>query len=169
MFLIWFHRAHRNLKALGANDLQYSPGWAVGGFLIPIWNLFRPYQVAQEIWKASEPDHLSATGSDWKYLRGSGLIGWWWVFFLLTGFIGNLILRSYLNLETIEGIQSYTYALLASDALLIPAIMLTILVVNKIDNRQSQRFMVMSSLERRQCPESGGKRNRHVLPYRKAK
>jgi hypothetical protein len=49
LFLMWIYRAHRNPPSLGASGLKYSPGWAVGGFFIPIWNLFRPFQVTTEI------------------------------------------------------------------------------------------------------------------------
>ena len=35
---------------------------------------------------------------------------------------------------------------------------------------QEQEYVRSTRVDRqRQCPESGGKRNRHVLPYRKAK
>ena len=44
-FLAWIYRAHKNLRALGATDLKYSPGWAIGGFFIPFLNIVRPYQV----------------------------------------------------------------------------------------------------------------------------
>ncbi len=66
----------------------------------------------------------------------------------MTGFVGNIIFRSVFSLETIEDIQIYAYALLASDVLLIPAIVLSMFVVNKIDYRQSQRLIVKLSLER---------------------
>jgi len=162
MFLIWFHRAHRNLRALGANDLKYSPGWAVGGFFIPIWNLFRPYQVAQEIWKASEPDCLSSSGSDWKHTKGSALIGWWWALFLITGWVGNFLLRSALGAETTESIQSYSYTLLVSDVLLIPAIVLAIFVVKNIDDRQSQRLRTKALVSNKPGQEA------HYLPVKQS-
>ena len=47
--LMWVHRAYRNLPALGARDMAYSPGWAVGWWFIPFLNLVRPYQVVREI------------------------------------------------------------------------------------------------------------------------
>src|SRR5689334_7274535 len=47
-FLIWFHRAHKNLPALGARELKYTPGWAVGGFFVPLLNLVRPADVMRE-------------------------------------------------------------------------------------------------------------------------
>ena len=39
--------------ALGANNLKYTPKWAVGCFFVPFLNLVMPYQVVREIWKAS--------------------------------------------------------------------------------------------------------------------
>jgi LSD1 subclass zinc finger protein len=53
VFVIWFYRAHANLKSLDARHLRYTSGWAVGYWFIPIMNLFRPVQVAQEIWRTA--------------------------------------------------------------------------------------------------------------------
>ena len=32
LFLMWIYRSHRNLPPLGARNLKYTPGWAVGDF-----------------------------------------------------------------------------------------------------------------------------------------
>ncbi|MEE2641242.1 MAG: DUF4328 domain-containing protein [Planctomycetota bacterium] len=55
VFLVWFHRAYKNLPALGGRNLATTPGWATGSFFIPILNLFRPYQAVAEIWKTVAP------------------------------------------------------------------------------------------------------------------
>jgi len=57
-FLRWFHRVHGNLPGLGGRDLKYTPGWAAGGFFVPVLNLFRPLQVMREVWHASDPSRL---------------------------------------------------------------------------------------------------------------
>src|SRR5262245_16484676 len=63
-FLAWFHRAHKNLMALGGRDFKYTPGWAVGGFLVPFLNLVRPLQVMREVWHGSVTTGLERdTGS----------------------------------------------------------------------------------------------------------
>src|SRR5688572_6359973 len=51
---MWVYRTYRNLPALGAEGLNYSPGWAVGYYFIPVLNLFRPFQVMRETWRASD-------------------------------------------------------------------------------------------------------------------
>ena len=62
-FLMWFHRVRANLPALGVTDARWSPGWAVGWWFVPVMSLFRPYQVAAEVWQASDP---AATQADWR-------------------------------------------------------------------------------------------------------
>ena len=46
----------------GAQGMQVSPAWAVGGFFVPIIHLFLPYQAVKEIWVNgpvdSEPDSI---------------------------------------------------------------------------------------------------------------
>ncbi len=41
-FLVWVYRAHANVHALGFNELKFSPGWAVGWWFIPFFNLVQP-------------------------------------------------------------------------------------------------------------------------------
>jgi len=63
VFLCWLYRAACNARALGAQGMQVSPAWAVGGFFVPIIHLFLPYQAVKEIWVNgpvdSEPDSIS--------------------------------------------------------------------------------------------------------------
>jgi hypothetical protein len=86
-FLIWIYRAHKNLKVLGATELKYSPGWAVGGFFVPLLNLFRPYQVITEIWKASSNGARRGGGTNWKFENVPAYFSLWWGLWLLSGFL----------------------------------------------------------------------------------
>ncbi len=54
-FLVWLHRVRVNVRALGARRLSYARQWTILGFLIPVLNALRPYQVVREIWQASDP------------------------------------------------------------------------------------------------------------------
>src|SRR5918997_1098797 len=56
-FLLWLHRASKNLAALGnpKSRIEYTPGWAVGWFFIPFANLVMPYRAVREVWVKSEP------------------------------------------------------------------------------------------------------------------
>lgn len=100
LFLVWIHRAYSNLQVFGTQGLQHSPGWAVGWWFIPIFNLFRPYQVMKEIYLASDPKQDAQSSIDWKKRMRSTLFPWWWLFWIfswielnLKGDVGNKIIK----------------------------------------------------------------------------
>jgi hypothetical protein len=79
-FLKWKFRAYKNIEGFGAEDLRYSPTWAVVYYFIPFVSLVRPVQVMSEIWRASE------NPQDWRQRKGSSIIIVWWALFLASGF-----------------------------------------------------------------------------------
>jgi hypothetical protein len=81
VWLFWQYRAHSNLRALGATDLRYTPGWAVGWWFIPLANIVMPYLTTRELWKASDPN---AGAVDWKRSRTTWLLPIWWGTWLAT-------------------------------------------------------------------------------------
>src|SRR5258708_386553 len=44
-FVVWFYQAVANLRAAGLKQMEFTPGWAIGGFFVPFLNLVRPLQV----------------------------------------------------------------------------------------------------------------------------
>jgi hypothetical protein len=39
MLLVWIYRANQNARALGAEDMEFTPRWSVGWFFVPIASL----------------------------------------------------------------------------------------------------------------------------------
>jgi hypothetical protein len=78
MFCVWTYRVNANLHALGAANLRFSPGWAVGWYFVPVANLWKPYQVMSEIWRASR------NPSGWQYDASSSIVGWWWFWWIVS-------------------------------------------------------------------------------------
>jgi len=74
-WLLWQQRAHANLELLGARDLRFTPGWAVGWWFIPFANFFQPYRAMRELWLASAEPASPRQG------RSAMRIGVWWTFF----------------------------------------------------------------------------------------
>jgi hypothetical protein len=140
LFLIWIYRAHKNLGALGASGLKYSPNWAVGGWFIPIMNLWRPYQVTVEISKASDPDHYEPEGQAWQTAPTPPLVKFWWALWIIGGFIGGILLRlAFQEPEDLEAFRTRTMTFIAADAVDILAAILAILVVWYITSRQEEK------------------------------
>lgn len=138
LFLMWIHRAHRNLSALGARNLRFSSGWAVGYWFIPIMNFFRPYQVVKEIWKASDPNTDPADASSWQNATTSSVIGWWWAFWLIYNFVGPSF-RFSAQAKTLTDLSAMSWVSILSDGTIIVATVFAILVVRGIDARQEEK------------------------------
>ena len=54
LFLMWFSRAYQNVERLGGGPFRYGRGWAIGAWFVPILNVFRPKQIANDIWRGSD-------------------------------------------------------------------------------------------------------------------
>lgn len=107
IMLIWFYRANKNIHAFGAKEIS-SPRMAVIWWFIPILQLWKPYSIAQQIWKVSNPQLSISNGTEWKKLAGSRIIKLWWVLGLIytaVAVIGTIFmmiavgLDNYLNPE----------------------------------------------------------------------
>lgn len=145
LFCMWIHRAHRNLPSLGASGLKYSPWWAVGGFFVPFLNLVRPFQVTTEIWKASDPTTDVNDSVAWQSAPTSPFIISWWLLFLISGLLGNLILRLSLQAETLNEMLTKSWVAFVTDAVEIPAAILLILVIRNIDLRQEKKNQFLTT------------------------
>jgi hypothetical protein len=64
LFLVWFHRSCVNARALGL-PARREPALAVAGFIIPIVNLWWPYQSTRDLFP---PDHPRGRILQWFLL-----------------------------------------------------------------------------------------------------
>jgi hypothetical protein len=76
-----YEYAKETLKATGFAQ----EGWKTWGWIVPFMNVFKPYQVLSEIYKAGAADYLGS--EDWKKSSGSGTLLLWWVFWVVTHMI----------------------------------------------------------------------------------
>lgn len=89
VYCCWIHRANRNARALGAADMQFTPGWCVGWWFIPVANIFKPYQAVAELFRASDPD----AGEHWRTASVPAMLGTWWACWIICNVLGNLSLK----------------------------------------------------------------------------
>jgi formate-dependent nitrite reductase membrane component NrfD len=108
---IWTYRASSNAHALGAQGLRYSPRWAVGGYFIPIANLWMPYQAVKEIAQASRDP------SSWQSRGWPRSLPLWWFSWLATYFTTNLYVRKSQLANTIEALVDATWVGMLSASL----------------------------------------------------
>jgi len=53
VFGMWIYRAAANIVAAMVPGFDYTPGWAVGWYFVPLANLFKPFGAMRQIWNAS--------------------------------------------------------------------------------------------------------------------
>jgi len=136
-FLLWFHRAYVNLESLGARNLRFGKGWAVGAWFVPVLNLWRPKQIANDLWRASDPDAPADQGETWHGGGVPALLAFWWAAFLLAGW--TVVAGSPFDAETVADLKRTTLSYLASDSLDAVAAVLAVVVVRWTSARQELR------------------------------
>jgi len=84
LFIVWLYKAYRSAESRGAAGRRWGPGWAVGGWFIPLANLVIPKMVVNETDRMSNPDCGSPPIEDrWKQLPRMRKSDAWWLLLLL--------------------------------------------------------------------------------------
>lgn len=138
-FISWFRRAYRNLPALGATGLRYRSGWTIGSWFIPIVGLILPKQIANDIWRASNPDRRPDQGTLWQGADTPPLYQWWWGFFVVGSLLGNASFRAELAADDIDGYRRAAAVAIASNLVDIVGAVLCVLVIRRTTTRQEAR------------------------------
>ena len=85
LVLSWIYRANYNARQLGAADMRFTSGWAVGWYFVPIAWFWMPYRAMREIWRAS------VNPSDWGAEPVSSLLRWWWGLWIAPWGLGAIV------------------------------------------------------------------------------
>lgn len=135
VFLMWLHRAYKNLSILSRHSTEATPGWAVGYWFIPFLNLVKPLRIVNEVWHASNPENIE---SDFSYSDTSSpaLHGFWWASWLISNILANIGSRLVFgtNDNTIQNIG--TLMVILANVFSSVAAVLLIKVVRNITERQ---------------------------------
>lgn len=78
-FVVFLHRAYRNVMQPVIANRRYSPRWTVLAFLIPVVNFVMPYQVLREVWKCSRTLVRTHVDGHWEDERRPLLLPLWWI------------------------------------------------------------------------------------------
>lgn len=76
--LMWIYQANRNARKLGAERMNFSPGWSIGWYFIPIAMFWKPHEAMVEIWKASK------NPTKWRDETEESITSWWWAFYIVS-------------------------------------------------------------------------------------
>jgi hypothetical protein len=127
VFLLWFHRAARNLPALGVLE-ERTPAWSVGSWFVPFVNFVVPKWVSNDLWRAGD-----------RSAQYPLVLDVWWAFWLISSILGNIAGRAFAGADELREFRSADYADAAASGIGIVAAILCIRVVKSITRRHDER------------------------------
>ncbi len=109
IFLKWIYRANLNARGFNAEDMEISPGWAIGYYFVPFVCLWKPYQSMKEIWQ------VSSYPPGWRKEPGSGVLTAWWTLWLISSVMGQAVFHLASTAKTLEDYVSLTRVEMAAE------------------------------------------------------
>jgi hypothetical protein len=135
LFLRWTYLASVNARELSGSSMDFTPGWAVGWYFVPVATLWKPYQALKEIFRASDPD----CADDWRQASHPDVLPLWWTFWISSNLLGQGAFRTGLRAEGASELLTSSWIMWLSDAIDIPLGLAAIAVVTALHARQSEK------------------------------
>lgn len=136
-FLLWTYRANQNSHFLNPNHkFEFTPGWSVGAFFIPILNLYWPYKAIREIRLTSLLDVTK--------ISTNVLLLVWWISFILRA----ILLRanaSRVPLASEQAVQNYFFQSVILSIFAITSAILAVIIVRQINKAQKTRALSLNA------------------------
>jgi len=155
LYLIWVRRAYRNLHSLQLKPTEFSSGWAIGSYFVPILSLFRPYTMMKEIWFGSQP--IQSTENSYEPeshfgLSSSGFLKLWWGVILINAFFPILSFPFSLNPNDGQNVLAPLWADLISSITGIAVSVVFLYLLWTINSWQSEKI---KSKPKKYCKHCG--------------
>jgi hypothetical protein len=135
VFIVWFHRVRVNGEIMRPDAFSQTRGWAIGGWFVPIGNLFLPYRTAREIWTAST--RFAPDGS--LRVVSAAPVNAWWAVWVLSALSDRLFSALYGRAETPGALRDASAVGMVSDLLTVAAAVLAIVFVRKLTAMQTAK------------------------------
>lgn len=133
LILRWIHRANYNARQLGAENMEFTPGWSIGYYFIPILTLWKPYQAMKEIWKASK------NPSNWNSQSVSRLLPIWWSIWIISIILAHAIFSLSMRAEELNELINLNIITQVSNTLDILLALVLLAMVSNIHNMQASQ------------------------------
>ncbi|WNI29693.1 DUF4328 domain-containing protein [Streptomyces sp. ITFR-6] len=137
-FLMWFWRVRANAEIFDASAQPMRPGWAIGGWFVPVAGLWLPRRIAGGIWRASAQTNTDGT---WREVSRTPMNLWWgtWVASMV---FGRFATARYDRAELPQQIMDAASMVVVSDLLGVAAAVFAILFVRELTRMQGERAAI---------------------------
>ena len=128
LFITWHYRLLRRLERSLSQPLPHSPGWAIGGWFVPLLNLVRPKQMVNDTWRATTPPEATTRRIPLSF-------HFWWALWLLSSLLTGI--AGHLPGGSLDEIVARGKVAVAGDVATVGAALLAMVVVLTLDQRSA--------------------------------
>ncbi|MFH8338777.1 DUF4328 domain-containing protein [Streptomyces sp. AM6-12] len=132
VYLCWLWLVRRNAGVFEPYGHRMKRGWAIGGWFVPIVNLWFPRRVVLDTWTASVPPGTRVRTTP---------VNAWWTLWILSLLVSRAAGRQYADAHDPGELVSAARLMLFSDALDAAAAILAVLVVVHLTRMQQRRIL----------------------------
>lgn len=130
VFLTWFFRAYKNVYSQTEEEAPFKPLIVPFSFLIPLFNLYGPYQIMKFIWQENKVTEKQ------KKTDGYKIINLWWFLSLLTFFYSRICSGKYRQAEYADEYLTATYFYILLYCISIHLSIVTIQIIRAINQAE---------------------------------
>lgn len=134
MCMCWVHRACANLRLAGSGASRFSPGWSVGWWFVPFFNLVRVPQVMNDLEGRSADRNVDPQ----RQPTSSTLIGAWWTLVVVASIGSTIATKAVAAAKELATMREAYNSTLIADVLLVSSTVLTWFVLRRIDRLQRE-------------------------------
>jgi hypothetical protein len=146
-FIAWTSRVYKNAAALGAIEQRFGPGWAVGGWFVPVLAWWRPKQIVNDVWRTSDPEAAAVLPRhQWQDVPVPAFITAWWLLWVFSGFVDRLGATFGDEDATLEQLRLSAMAGVVQAGLFVITGLLAVRVVTVLTDRQERRAERLAEL-----------------------
>lgn len=133
LILCWIYRVNANVHAIGG-QIAAGPGWTVGSFFVPFWNLVRPFQGVREAWQGTLLPETPYQVEVPPVLR------WWWGLWLIGNFTSNIGAQFSLGNNTVGGREFSLIMEALSCAVMLATTVLLVRIIRQLSGWQKSHL-----------------------------
>ncbi|MFF8288213.1 DUF4328 domain-containing protein [Streptomyces sp. NPDC016309] len=137
VFVVWLHRVRVNAAVLAPGIPTSGAGWAIGGWFVPVVNLWMPRRIVRESWRASGRAPYGVHADE----EPATVVNVWWALWLLTVFVGRAAAMAYDKADSPERLVAAARLMVAADSLSVAAAVCAVLVVRRLTAMQHTKAL----------------------------
>lgn len=111
--------------------MRYTPAWSIAYYIIPIFNLWKPYQAMKEIWLVS-----NNPSGNWLVGKTPLIFPIWWTLWLTSNLLGQSIFRLSATAEALPELFNLNLLSQLSNIVDIPLALVTLAIISGIQRMQ---------------------------------